>query len=413
MRIGTANMYDNALDNLTARQNDLAASQEQLTSGKRVLRSSDDPVAASVAERATTRIERIKMEQRTLSAQRDTISQIESTLGSANVSLQRFRELTVQAGSAAMSANDRTSLVQEMRGLRDEILKVANSTNIAGLPLFSGLGSNGSPFVDNATSVDFQGIRGQASASDVSLPISMDGHVIFENIAKDNGYFNITGQSAAAGQIWTDQGQVTNPTTFTAGNDYTVQFTTVGPTTTYTVSRVAPAAVLAAAQPYTAGQTIAINDPLDPTHTLSFATNGSPQTGDTLTIGTSALARPPAQATMNVFEMMDSMISTISNAPSTQPGLTQAIQNALVQIDASINRMSSARTQAGALLNRADSISNSQETRTLQLENDRVRSEDLDMVSAISDFQNKQTGYEAALKSYAQVQRLSLFNYFN
>ena len=35
------------------------------------------------------------------------------------------------------------------------------------------------------------------------------------------------------------------------------------------------------------------------------------------------------------------------------------------------------------------------------------------MVHAISDFQNKQTGYDAALKSYSMVQRLSLFQYVN
>lgn len=35
------------------------------------------------------------------------------------------------------------------------------------------------------------------------------------------------------------------------------------------------------------------------------------------------------------------------------------------------------------------------------------------MVEAISEFQNKQTGYDAALKSYAMVQKLSLFQYVN
>ena len=35
------------------------------------------------------------------------------------------------------------------------------------------------------------------------------------------------------------------------------------------------------------------------------------------------------------------------------------------------------------------------------------------MLKGISDFQNANVGLEAALKSYAQVQRLSLFNYVN
>jgi flagellar hook-associated protein 3 FlgL len=33
------------------------------------------------------------------------------------------------------------------------------------------------------------------------------------------------------------------------------------------------------------------------------------------------------------------------------------------------------------------------------------------MVEAISNFQNQQSGYDAALKTYASVQRMSLFQY--
>ena len=35
------------------------------------------------------------------------------------------------------------------------------------------------------------------------------------------------------------------------------------------------------------------------------------------------------------------------------------------------------------------------------------------MVEAISSFDSKQTGYDAALKSYSMVQRMSLFQYLN
>ena len=52
-RVGTANMYDNALRNLGARQTSLTTLQENLTSGKRVVRASDDPVSAAQAERAS------------------------------------------------------------------------------------------------------------------------------------------------------------------------------------------------------------------------------------------------------------------------------------------------------------------------------------------------------------------------
>jgi flagellar hook-associated protein 3 FlgL len=47
----------------------------------------------------------------------------------------------------------------------------------------------------------------------------------------------------------------------------------------------------------------------------------------------------------------------------------------------------------------------------LAAQTERSNAEDLDMVQAISDFQNRQTGYDAALKAYSMVQRMSLFNY--
>ncbi len=52
MRISTANKYEATVDNLQRRQVELSDSQNRLTSGKRVLKASDDPAAAARAERA-------------------------------------------------------------------------------------------------------------------------------------------------------------------------------------------------------------------------------------------------------------------------------------------------------------------------------------------------------------------------
>ena len=50
MHIATANAYNISLEQLMTRQQNLANAQEQLTSGKRVNRASDDPAAAARAE---------------------------------------------------------------------------------------------------------------------------------------------------------------------------------------------------------------------------------------------------------------------------------------------------------------------------------------------------------------------------
>ena len=52
MRVATMNAFDRGLSTLQKRQSEMAAMQEQLTSGKRVQRASDDPADAARAERA-------------------------------------------------------------------------------------------------------------------------------------------------------------------------------------------------------------------------------------------------------------------------------------------------------------------------------------------------------------------------
>jgi flagellar hook-associated protein 3 FlgL len=92
-RMGSANTYDSAIQNIEGRQSKLSQMQEQLTSGKRVVRPSDDPTAAAQAERAITRMERIKADQRALEQQKNAIAMGESTLGDITDALQNFREV--------------------------------------------------------------------------------------------------------------------------------------------------------------------------------------------------------------------------------------------------------------------------------------------------------------------------------
>jgi len=148
---------------------------------------------------------------------------------------------------------------------------------------------------------------------------------------------------------------------------------------------------------------------------ISIGISGKPAPGDEFTV-TRNSADPDTRS--NVFQVLDNIIGAIRNGSnpdgSTASGqLTHALTRGLAEIDASMNRMQAARGFAGDLLNRADRIENDLGTRAIQLEADRSRAEDLDMIQGISDFQNQQVGYEAALKSYAQVQKLSLFNFIS
>jgi len=84
---------------------------------------------------------------------------------------------------------------------------------------------------------------------------------------------------------------------------------------------------------------------------------------------------------------------------------------ALRDVDSSLGRLQSQRALAGETLERIDGVENRLSALKLGAQTERSNAEDLDMVEAISKFQSQQTGYDTALKSYAMVQKLSLFQY--
>ncbi len=415
-RLGTANMYDNALRSLGSRQTSLSNLQENLTSGKRVVRASDDPVSAAQAERAINRLARIQTEQRALETQRNAIAQAESALGDAIGLVQNFRELTVSAGSATLTTNDRATIANQLQGLREQILEVANRKDTNGIPLLGALGSALAPFLGPLTSspdYSFAGLPGQAASTGVTIPGTLDGDAAFMFDPQRDGVY-YAGVSAIPNdrQLTTTVVKPIDKSLIT-GDSYSITFSAVGPgatpgtsTATYTLTNTTTGAVSAPITvpdyPTNKPTTFTIPDPTIAAAFpgLSMDVTGNPANGDTITMAPSP----------SMFSTLDSAIRDIRSAPNSNAAI-QAVGQALGNMDIGLERLHNMRGYAGELLNRADRITGDQEKRSVQLEGDRSRAEDLDMIQGISDFQNQQVGYEAALKSYAMVQKLSLFNF--
>ena len=407
MRLGSANTYDRALQNLYSRQTELSNQQEKLTSGKNVNRPSDDPTGAAQAERALTRLARISSDNRSLEVQRSAIRLAESTLGDATSLVQKLRELVITAGNAGYSASDRKSVAQEMSGLRDQLFALANARDANGTPLFGALGSASAPFTDSSGGVSFNGVAGQRASTETSIPGTMDGQAVWMNVASGNGSFALSTGTGNTGNLWTNTGQVLTPASLT-GHNYTITFSVVGAATTYSVQDTtnipattvlpAPAVPPSPNPTYPPGQAITFDG-------LSLVANGAPANGDTVQVVPST--------TTNLFKVMDDAITAIGDTNLTSSQRAQAVGLALTQVDTGMNQLQAARSQAGEWMNRADNIQDAQEGRTLQLSADKSRAEELDMVKGISDFTRFQTGYQTALQSYAQVQKLSLFNFIS
>lgn len=411
-RVGTANMYDNALRNLGERQTSLSNLQENLTSGKRVVRASDDPVSAAQAERALTRLSRIQTEQRALETQRNAIAQAESAMGEAVGLVQNARELIVSAGNGTLTPNDRATITNQLKGLREQLSEVANRKDTNGVPLLGALGSALAPFLGPLTTspdYTFDGLAGQNSSTGVSIPNTLDGDSAFMFQPQRDGVYNASVSTIPNGRQLTTDGIKPTNTALVIGDQYTIAFSAVGPgattgttTATYTITNTTTGAVSAPVTvpdfPTDKPVTIAVTG----VPGLSFNITGTPANGDTVTLQPSA----------SMFSTLDSAIRDIGGAANNNAA-TQAVGQALANVDIGLERMHNMRSYAGELLNRADRITGDQDKRSIQLEGDRSRAEDLDMIKGISDFQNQQVGYEAALKSYASIQKLSLFNFIS
>ena len=396
MRTGTANTYNNALQQLFQRQSDLAAQQEKLTSGNRVNRASDDPQAAALAERAMVKISRVETDQRALEVQRSAISSAETTLGDATELVRGVRELVIQAGNAGNLPADRTILAKKMSDLRDQLLTLANRSDSNGVPLFGGLGSSGAPFADIPAGVQYQAISGQRATTTTGLPGAMNGQAIWMDVKSGNGSFEVGLNAGNTGAAWTDAGTVTAPGALT-GNNYSVNFSVVNGVTSYDIVNTTTSATVATGQPYTDGAPVQFDG-------MSIIVHGQPANGDAVSVA------PSAQT--NIFKVLDDAVRGVDTKPGGNQ-MSQTVALALKQIDSGLDKLQAARSQAGVWLNRGDSISSAQEARTIELKADKSRAIELDMVKGISDFKLLDTGYQAALQSYAQIQKLSLFNFIN
>jgi flagellar hook-associated protein 3 FlgL len=396
-RVSTAQAFDASLLQLRKRQSEMTEAQQQLTTGKRVNRPSDDPTAAARAERALAGISRVDADKRGTEASRALMSQTEGALGDAGELLQRARELLVAAGNASYGDTQRQSIAADLRGIRNQLLGVANRSDGADGFLFGGQGSSQAPFIDAPGAVQYRGTAGRAQiAGSEGLPITLDGAATWLTARSGNGQFE-SRVLTSTGSAWINAGSVVSPAALT-GSTYEIRFAVAAGQVSYSVLRDG-AATAQANVPYAAGTAIEIDG-------MAVTVNGTPAGGDSFELR-------PSTSTLSVFDTLDKAVADLSAGAKKGSQIAQDAVMNLRNIDQVMTRLGSTRSDVGDTLNRIDGVDDRLDGLKLQGQIEKSNAEDLDMVQAISDFQSKQSGYDAALKSYSMVQRLSLFQYLN
>ena len=174
---------------------DIQAKQEKISSGRAILKASDDPVAAvslSAANEQKLLIERF--EENVYLAQ-NRLEAGDKVLNESQSVMMRITELATQARNPAYDAFSRRAILTEMLELREVLVDLANTKDARGHSLFAGFKNEETAFVKNANGkVEYNGDRGIHTvqiSENMSVPTSLDGLTVFGRVETANGRRNI------------------------------------------------------------------------------------------------------------------------------------------------------------------------------------------------------------------------------
>ncbi len=432
MRISTAYSQLSNVNALLEQQVKLAKTQQQLSTGLKQLKPSDDPIAAAKILEFNVEIDQLNQFQRNIDTVRERNVLEESSLQSAENVLFRAKELTIQAANGTLTSNDRLSIKSEVDQLLDNLLSIANTKNANGEYIFSGYLTDTKPFVWDTVlnAYDYQGTDNQRTIQVNESRRIADGDPgssVFENITsvsqdaslKNNtrSIFNtlkalsnaLTGSFSDPNAVIQGKQAVNTPLTLVAG-------------TTVTLNNDLAAAPITI---NLAGTYNTIDDLVNVFNSdvalngagIKAQSNGqflefiSTTQGAVSSISLTAISAN--FATETGFNAGDTGNGINLLPPITQPGqLFNTISDEiLTDLDNALESFLQARSAVGSRLRTIDNQEEQHETFIFNLQTTLSEIQDLDYTEAISRFNLQNIVLQAAQQSFSRVQNLSLFNF--
>jgi flagellar hook-associated protein 3 FlgL len=409
MRVTTNLIYNQNLRSIDTSQGNLVDIQQQLATGKKLLRPSDDPVGAAQVIRLTEELDKITQYQRNNDLTSSSLEQQETALRTINGAVNRARVLTVQSGNGILGAPDRKAIGAEIEQIRNQVLDLMNTRSASGEYIFSGYQSSSQAFEFNPSAtgdkVSFLGDDGenQIQISDsVKIQSTSSGKSIFQEVfARLN--FNVTAQSAGVSVATAKIGEQGTFDNFhkqnfdpvnAANNQYRFD---ILPSDQVSVTNVGTGNVVST-QAFESGQSVRF---------AGMELNLTATAGDSLEIN---LNRPEKQ---NLAETLNDMFIALTSDSISGADFVNVIDNTLVGLDNGLEKMSLEVSSIGARLNIAQSIKEANLDSAITMQSARSSIEDVDYAKASTEFAKQETALQAAFQSFPRVANLSLFDYIN
>lgn len=402
MRISTSMITHNSITGMLKKQTELANTSNQMGSGKRVQKASDDPVASAMAFNAKNKLANIEQYGKNIDYARKGLQTTESTLTNLHDRLQRVRQLAIQANNDALSHDDKKTIGLEIKEITGQLEKLMNTRDESGNYIFAGGKATTEPFAqqkDGSYQYQGDGTERKLQISDTSfISPFISGSAAFGEIEREASVRSYALDANSS----EDAIGVSGRTEFLSAEkigEYTLEYDganwniTSPHGTVLTDYNSDATADLADLQSYLNG-----ND-----GDLVLTVPAAPQAGDKFVL-----------VVDNAKEDLLTGVQRFERALSDFSGeeYQKDILNDVIGLSNDwLNTVADARSVIGTRNNTMDAIKGNNEDLQLYLKTNVSELEDLDYAEATGRFMLQQTALTASQQTFSQVAQLSLFNY--
>lgn len=184
MRITERMMFNQVDLGMMNAQEQVVEAQDRVTTGKRILKLSDDPAGVGKVLNYRTTIANVEQYSRNINSVRQRLETTESPLVSAGNILQRLKELAVQQSSGSLTASDRANAAKETQQLFDEMVHLANTKTENGY-IFAGYANDKAPFQSDGSITAGINISGEISIQiegGTAIKANLTGDRVFKGV---------------------------------------------------------------------------------------------------------------------------------------------------------------------------------------------------------------------------------------
>ena len=377
MRVTQGMLINNNIKYLSQNYNRLTKLNEQMMSGKKITKPSDDPVVAMNGMHYRSQVIEVEQFKRNLNEGFNWLENADSSLQEAGQALQRIRELTVQASNDSYDAGARKNIADEISSLQEHLAALADS-KVGDTYIFSGTDTNKKPTDITKVGIEFSSFLGQADKSDYVISYQGQTFKHDSNDASGNTFVSSTGEK-----------MMVDPATGGITYNYKEELE------------------------YRDGEMVEVNKKLSEqdlviSHVSAVSTNNEDVEIEIMKGVKMAInIRPQEAFPVDLFSGIESIKNMLTNPSTTGTDINKSLQS----IDEMLNNMVSTRSELGARTNRAELVQSRLMEQEVIAKETVSENEDIDLEKVYIDLTIAQSLHQASLAVGAKLIQPTLMDY--